>query len=170
MPRSPFITDIVALRRHQGHREHLAVRAPIAGLHVTASEVPPAADVQLDVVLEAVEGAVVVAGTARAPWRGECRRCLRPIEGEVDTTVEELFMTEPEEGEAYPIAGDHIDLEPMAREAVVLGLPLAPLCRPDCKGLCPVCGADLNQGPCGCPEPEADPRWAALDALRHLDP
>jgi uncharacterized protein len=170
MPRSPFIADIVALRRHQGHREHLAVRAPIAGLHVTSSEVPPSAEVELDVDLEAVEGAVVVAGTARAPWRGECRRCLRPVEGEVATTVDELFVADPEDGETYAIAGDHIDLEPMAREAVVLGLPLAPLCRPDCQGLCPTCGADLNRGPCGCPPPGADPRWAALDGLRPLDP
>jgi uncharacterized protein len=170
MPRSPFIADVVALRRHQGHRERLAVRAPIAGLHLTSSEVPPAADVELEVVLEAVEGAVVVAGTARAPWRGECRRCLRPVEGEVATTVDELFVTDPVDGETYPISGDHIDLEPMAREAVVLGLPLAPLCRPDCKGLCPTCGADLNQGPCGCPPATADPRWAALDALRDLGP
>jgi len=88
----------------------------------------------------------------------------------VATTVEELFVSDPEEWETYPIHGDHIDLEPMAREAVVLGLPLAPLCRPDCKGLCPSCGADLNQGPCGCPPAAADPRWAALDALRPLDP
>jgi uncharacterized protein len=170
MPRSPFIADIVGLRRHQGRREHLAVRAPIPGLCITASEVPPAADVELDVDLEAVEGAVVVAGTARAPWRGECRRCLRPVEGEVSTAVDELFVTDPEEGETYPIRGDHIDLEPMAREAVVLGLPLAPLCRPDCKGLCPTCGADLNQAPCGCPAADQDPRWAALDALRPPDP
>jgi uncharacterized protein len=88
----------------------------------------------------------------------------------VATTVDELFVTDPEEGETYPIAGDHIDLEPMTREAVVLGLPLAPLCRPDCKGLCPTCGAELNRGPCGCPPPATDPRWAALDALRPLDP
>ena len=166
MPRSPFITDIVALRRHQGHRERLAVRAPLADLRVSGSEVPSGRDVDLELVLEAVEGGIVVAGEARAPWRGECRRCLGPVEGEVTAEVDELFATDFEEGETYPIRGDHIDLEPLAREVLVLGLPLAPLCRPDCAGLCPTCGADLNLGDCGCPPVDADPRWAALDALR----
>ena len=55
---------------------------------------------------------------------------------------------------------------PFTRDAVLLELPLAPLCRPDCAGLCPTCGADLNEGPCACPPAEGDPRWAALDALR----
>jgi len=166
MPRSPFITDIVALRRHQGHRERLAVRAPLPDLRVSASEVPAGRDVDLELVLEAVEGGILVAGEARAPWRGECRRCLGPVEGEVTAEVDELFATDFEEGETYPIRGDHIDLEPLAREVLVLGLPLAPLCRPDCAGLCPTCGADLNLGDCGCPPVDADPRWAALDALR----
>ncbi|HWW44844.1 MAG TPA: DUF177 domain-containing protein, partial [Acidimicrobiia bacterium] len=107
MPRSPFITDIVALRRHQGHRERLAVRAPLADLRVTGSEVPAGRDVDLELVLEAVEGGILVAGEARAPWRGECRRCLGPVEGEVTAEVDELFATDFEEGETYPIQGDH---------------------------------------------------------------
>jgi uncharacterized protein len=166
MARSPFITDIVALRRHQGHREQLTVHAPLADLRVTGSEVPSGQPVELELVLEAVEGGIVVAGTARAHWLGECRRCLRQVEGELDTEVEELFVNDSEDGETYPIGGDHIDLEPLAREALVLALPMAPLCRPDCAGLCPTCGADLNRGPCACPPAATDPRWAALDALR----
>ena len=166
MARSPFIADIVALRRHQGHRESLAVRAPLPGLRVTGSEVPAGEPVELDLVLEAVEGGIVVAGRARAHWSGECRRCLQPVEGDLDADVEELFVTDSEEGETYPIAGDHIDLEPLARETLVLALPMAPLCRPDCAGLCPECGADRNRGPCGCDPVVGDPRWAALDALR----
>jgi uncharacterized protein len=128
--------------------------------------VPEREPVDLDVTLEAVEGGVVVTGTVTAPWVGECRRCLGPVAATLRASVEEIFVREPEEGEAYPILGDHIDLEPLAREAVVLALPLAPLCRPDCAGLCPSCGADLNAGPCTCPPAGADSRWAALDALR----
>jgi DUF177 domain-containing protein len=164
--RPPFVADIVALRRHPGHREELSVRAPLAGLEVTASRVPPREPVSLDVTLEAIEGGIAVAGTVRAAWVGECRRCLGEVSGEVTASVSEVFVREPEEGEAYPILGDVIDLEPLAREAVVLALPLVPLCSAACKGLCPGCGADLNAGPCGCPPAESDPRWAALDALR----
>jgi len=166
MARSPFIADIVALRRHQGHREQLMVHAPLPGLRVTGSEVPAGEAVDLELVLEAVEGGIVVTGTAGAAWSGECRRCLQPVGGRVTADVEELFVRDSEEGETYPIGGDHIDLEPLARETVVLALPMAPLCRADCAGLCPTCGADLNRGPCGCPLPDVDPRWAALDALR----
>ena len=82
MARSPFIADIVALRRHQGHREHLAVRAPLTGLRVTASEIPRDEPVDLELQLEAVEGGIVVTGTARARWAGECRRCLQPVDGD----------------------------------------------------------------------------------------
>jgi len=166
MSRPPFIADVVALRRHQGSRERLEVHAPLAGMAVTESRVPDGAAVDLDVTLEAVEGGIVVAGTVRAPWVGECRRCLGPVSGALEARVDEIFVREPEEGETYPILGDHIDLEPMTREALVLALPLVPLCRPDCAGLCPRCGADLNAGPCGCPPPGGDPRWAALDVLR----
>lgn len=135
-------------------------------MQVTESGVPDDARVDLDLVLEAVEGGIVASGTVHAPWVGECRRCLTQVSGDVVASVEELYVREPEEGEAYPIEGDHIDLEPLAREAIVLGLPLAPLCRPDCQGLCPVCGADRNAGDCGCDLGGGDPRWAALDALR----
>ena len=164
--RPPFVVDVVALRRHHGYREHVTIHAPLAGMRVTESEVPDDAPIDVDVTLEAVEGGIIVAGTITAPWVGECRRCLGRIDGTVEATVEELYVREPEEGEAYPIEGDHIDLEPLARESVVLALPLAPLCRPDCAGLCPTCGADRNAGPCGCPDRDGDPRWAALDALR----
>jgi uncharacterized protein len=67
--------------------------------------------------------------------------------------------------EAYPLAGDVLDLEPLARDAVLLDLPLAPLCAEDCLGLCPQCGINRNEETCSCEEP-ADPRWSALDSLR----
>ena len=164
--RPPFIADVVALRRHQGHRERVVIRASLDGLAVSASRVPAGGPVDLDLTLEAVEGGIVAEGTVSAPWVGECRRCLGPVSGLASPPVRELFVPEPADGEAYPILGDHIDLEPLARESVVLALPLAPLCRPDCRGLCATCGADRNAGPCSCPAEAADPRWAALDGLR----
>ena len=78
----------------------------------------------------------------------------------------ELFEERASEGESYPLVHDQVDHEPLAREAVLLELPQAPLCRDDCRGLCATCGADLNEGPCGCVPEDRDARWAALDALR----
>ena len=59
-----------------------------------------------------------------------------------------------------------IDLGQLIREQFYLSLPMKPLCRPDCRGLCPDCGTDLNAGACGCVERTVDPRWAALAALK----
>ena len=162
----PFVVNVADLVHRPGHRraEHLWGLLP--GLAVTGSGVPDDADVAVDVVLEPVHEGILVSGGVRAPWAGECRRCLRPIAGEVDGTFRELFEDHPTEGESYPLRHEQVDLEPLAREVVLLELPQAPLCREDCRGLCPRCGADLNEGPCDCVPDDRDPRWAALDALR----
>ena len=90
------------------------------------------------------------------------------VAGEVTARVRERYApaggTDADE-DAYPLTGDELDLEPLARDAVLLDLPLAPLCSDGCLGLCPQCGANWNEGPCACP-PSTDPRWSALDALR----
>ncbi len=126
------------------------------------------AEVSVDALLEWVNDGILATGTATAPFEAECRRCLNPVRGEVTAEFQELFEPEPREGESYPLKGERVDLGPLAREALLLELPLAPVCRDDCQGLCARCGADLNQGPCGCPPADRDPRWAALDVLDGL--
>nr|CEL15422.1 COG1399 protein, clustered with ribosomal protein L32p [Kibdelosporangium sp. MJ126-NF4]CTQ92175.1 COG1399 protein, clustered with ribosomal protein L32p [Kibdelosporangium sp. MJ126-NF4] len=130
---------------------------------------PRGAVVEVDVLLESVVEGVLVSGTASAPVEGECARCLDPLSSEVEVELTELFAypnsaTEEttDEDEIPRLVDDRIDLEPVVRDAVVLTLPLVPLCRPDCAGLCPGCGvkwADL--GPDHGHE-KIDPRWAAL--------
>ena len=129
------------------------------------AEVP--ADVDLDVVttLEWVTDGLLASGTISAPWRAECTRCLGPAQGQIDFEFRELFEKAPREGESYRLGHDTIDMEPLVREHVLLELPLVPLCRPDCQGLCATCGADLNQGPCDCDRTVVDPRWAALEGF-----
>lgn len=72
---------------------------------------------------------------------------------------------EDEDEEFSPYSGDEIDLTQSIQENLFLSLPMKPLCKPDCPGLCPQCGADLNEGPCGCEEPATDPRLFALREL-----
>ena len=107
----------------------------------------------MDVLLEPVHRGVMASGTVRAPWVGQCRRCLEPVTGELETEVRELWEEDSDETETYLLAGDQLDLEPLVRDAVLLGLPQAPLCEEGCRGLCPTCGAELDQGPCRCPAP-----------------
>jgi uncharacterized protein len=174
--RSPFLVNVATLRRATGSRRREYRRGLIPALEITGSHVPTGGVVDVDVVLDAIDGGMAVVGTVRAPWVGDCRRCLGEVVGEVVAEVHELYQPHhrfdpaPEaEAEAYLLSGDTLDLEPLARDAVLLNLPQAPLCRPDCAGLCPTCGAELNSGPCGCSPVVSDPRWVALDALRGRD-
>jgi uncharacterized protein len=129
--------------------------------------VPDEAEVDVDLTLSSYPGGIMAVGTVRAPWVGECRRCGGPVSGTVVSSVQERFAPAGGSGQdedAYPLSGDELDLEPLARDAVMLDLPLAPLCASSCLGLCPRCGANRNLAHCDCP-PELDPRWSALDSL-----
>ena len=174
---NPFVVQVARLRRAPGTRWHEVRRGPVDPDGVISprspadSSVPEGAEVTADVVLESFLGGVMVTGTVSAPWQGLCRRCAVPVGGELDVPVRERFTEpgaaygDPEDDEAYPIVDDALDLAPMVRDAIVLELPLAPLCREDCRGLCPECGADRNTDACDCVAPR-DPRWANLDVLR----
>jgi uncharacterized protein len=107
-----------------------------------------------------------------------CARCLEPVPVEVardfdllyrpqgsDAGQEELSVTAVEAEIGY-YTGDGILLEDVLREQILLAVPLKMVCRDDCKGLCPVCGTNLNQGLCDCTRPAGDPRWAALKDIR----
>jgi len=177
MATDPFVVHVARLRRSPEGREHVVRRGEVAlagpleeaGIDPGKSVVPAGAEVECDVSLVAFEGGIDVQGTVTAPWVGTCRRCAEPVSGELLIPVHERFgdarAGTTEDEDFYPIVDDDIDLGPLVRDAVVLELPMAPLCREDCAGLCPQCGADRNEGDCGCVAPR-DPRWANLDVLR----
>ena len=165
----PLTVGVADLLRSPGSHRDEHFEAVLDDLEVLGSVVPEGAAVSLDVRLEAVNDGVVVKGTVAAPWLGECRRCLRPVEGRLSVEVLEVFEEEPVEGETSKLDVDRIDLEPLAREAVLLELPLAPLCADDCPGLCPMCGAELDGADCGHTIAPRDERWAALDQLTFDD-
>lgn len=130
--------------------------------------VPEGADVELRLRLEAVMEGVLVSGTASAPLVGECSRCLDPLTDRVDVELQELYVypeAEEVDEDTPRLVGDLLDLEPALRDAVVLALPLAPLCREDCPGLCATCGERLADLPAGHGHEVRDPRWAGLQAL-----
>jgi uncharacterized protein len=165
----PFLVPITSLRRHPGARRDDRRRGPLGALNVAGSRHPDGVEVDVAVTLEVAVGGISVVGVVEGPWLGECRRCLRPIEGVVSAEVRELYRPagqEEDEEETYLLGLDHLDLRPLARDAILLELPLAPLCRADCAGLCPTCGVDRNDVVCACELTHVDPRWAALDTLR----
>ncbi len=155
--------------------------------------VPVGADVALEVRFEAVSEGVLATGTAIAPLAGECARCLARLASSVTASFQELYLypdgrhdkhdwhdkhdrhdkhdkqddyEEQDDEELYHLDGDLLNLEPAFRDAVVLALPMSPLCREDCPGLCVECGARLaDAGPGHQHDEAADPRWAALGQL-----
>lgn len=124
-------------------------------------------------------GEVWLSGNIRATVEAVCDRCLRPVGLPLELDFRESFMplaaaagpkeeTELQDEDLFVSVyeGDEIDVDELVREQVLLALPTRFVCREDCKGLCPQCGADLNAGPCSCPTKEIDPRWAALASLK----
>src|ERR1043166_9106973 len=127
--RSPFVVSIADLLRTPGHRRELQLRGPVGELTSAGTVVDAGADVDVHVGLEAIPEGVVADGRISAPWHGECRRCLSAVIGDVDVEFRELFERTPKEGETYPLGHEEIDLQPLIREALLLALPLAPLCE-----------------------------------------
>ncbi|MGH9183294.1 MAG: YceD family protein [Acidimicrobiales bacterium] len=161
-----LVLDVADLLQRPGRRRRAVLDAWLDHVATTVAGVPGGEPVHLDLDLQSVNHGIVVTGAASTPWVGECGRCLRKVGGRLQVPIRELYEERPTEGETQPLHQARIDVAPVVREAVLLELPQAPLCSPACAGLCPRCGADRNEGPCGCPSPEPDPRWSVLDELR----
>ena len=167
---SPWVIDTRALGRRPGTLRTLRLAAPVdepIGLDVVA--VPPGADVDLDLRLEAVAEGVLVSGTAAAVAVGQCSRCLIDLTEPVIARIRELYAypdsataATTDVDELPRTVDDLVDLQPLVRDEVVLALPMAPLCRPDCLGLCVECGERLDDLEPGNSHEILDLRWAAL--------
>jgi uncharacterized protein len=171
-PRDPFVIDTRTLGRRPGsmRKDSYTVPAP-ADLGVEMVGVPEGTEIELDLRLEAVMEGVLVSGTARSPLSGECARCLDPLTSSIEVEFQELYVYsdtrsgESAEEDERRLEGDLIDLEPVVRDAMVLALPLSPLCRDDCPGLCTECGVRLADAEPDHHHDAVDPRWAALQGM-----
>ena len=158
--------DVRDLVSRPGASRTVHVAEPIVGLATELARVPTDRPVEVDLLMESVVEGVLASGPVGGVMAFSCARCLKPFEGGFRVEVQELFAASPEADEVeYRIEEGFVDLEPLIRDAVVTSMPFAPLCRPDCLGLCARCGGDLNLGECSCP-PETDARWDALSQVR----
>ncbi|WP_370146731.1 DUF177 domain-containing protein [Streptacidiphilus sp. EB129] len=181
--RNPLVFDTHELGRRPGSMRKVSRSLPApTGLGIEVIGVPEGSAVELDLRLESVVEGVLVTGTVEAELKGECVRCLEPIEQELEADFQELYYypeadmdrfgpstknDDDEDDEASRLEGDLFDLEPVLRDAVVLALPLQPVCQEDCLGLCSECGARLTDDP-DHHHDAVDPRWAALQGLSAL--
>jgi uncharacterized protein len=145
---------------------------------------PQAGQGTADLDLYADGAHVFATGTFKGYLTVACSRCVEPVKMQLEEKLLVTFMPKSEmpveddasageEGaevasedlDLFPFDGEMVDLEPLLREQFVLAIPFAPLCREDCKGLCPQCGIDRNAATCSCEAP-GDPRLAALKGLK----
>ncbi|HBX82831.1 MAG TPA: metal-binding protein [Propionibacteriaceae bacterium] len=163
---SGFVIDTHELGRRAGAMKTIerVVDAP-EGIGIDMIGVPTGSPVTLDLQVESVVEGILVTGTGAFSLTGECARCLREVTSSDEVDLQELFVfpgKEDDDPEASRVEGDFVDLEPVFRDAVVLNLPFTPLCRPDCLGMCPQCGFNLNDDPGHNHGEQTDPRWAGL--------
>ncbi len=170
-----FIIGITRLRKEPGLSMSFGLSGAIADLKVASSRVRDDQIIEVSGVAESVHGGLLITGEIAARWEGACRRCLNPTSGTMHIPVCELYerigpdSRVPVESDTYRYSGDVLDLREMVKDQILLELPLAPLCKENCLGLCVSCGAELNLGRCGCEYAAIDPRWAGLDVLADKD-
>jgi len=180
--RNPLVFDTHELGRRPGALQRLtrSIDAPKdLGIQGVIG-VPEGAPMKLELRLESVMEGVLVTGTAHATAEGECVRCLEPLELKLEADFQEMFSYPDADDRGRPkaepaddaeddedmlfIEDGLFDLEPVLRDAVVLALPMQPVCQEDCPGLCAQCGARLADDP-GHHHDAVDIRWAALQGL-----
>ncbi len=183
-PNSPLVLDTRALHLQRRPGSMITVLRTVpapADCGVALARVPQGSDIELDLRLESVMEGVWVSGAADIQVEAECARCLEPVNWTETIDLQQMYEYQPtdargavvvdleQDDDPLPqVQDDMIDLEPTLRDAVVLELPLAPLCRSDCAGLCPECGTILQDDPHHAHE-QVDPRWAALSRLTDPD-
>ncbi|MBF0698304.1 YceD family protein [Actinomyces bowdenii] len=169
-----LVIDIVDLPRPAGSVKslHLSTPAP-AQLGNEVIGVLEGSDLDIEVTLTSMDEGVLAQARAQCRIHGECVRCLRDLDEERTVSIDELYFL-PEAIEAQRAQGDEeaedllelgettLDLEPALRDAIIPTLPLRPLCRPECPGLCPECGERMEDLPADHHHEVIDPRWAAL--------
>ena len=181
---SGFIVPLTHLQRRPGNmwETELALRAP-ADMGVALAQVEPDSELVAEVRLESVLDGVLATASVHYQVIAECARCLEALEWGDSSEFVELFLYPETDSRGREIQGgdhewvegdyesvarfienDSLDFEEVIRDAIVLDLPLKPLCDPDCQGLCATCGEKRDVG--AHDHVVQDPRWAALESLR----
>jgi len=137
------IVDVAGV--DDGDSVHVEVSIPLS-ITMDLGSLQEPTEVSVDI--EGTAAGYEVVGQAIAELSLQCHRCLTPIAETLVVDVDDLVTADPDDGQPT-VVGDRIDLVPIVRDAVGLSMPLRPLCKADCQGLCPVCGSDLNSDPCG---------------------
>jgi len=163
---NPYRANVRDLVHRPGEMREKSLVFPLPEqLGAAAAVVVAGTELGLDLRLEGLHDGILVTGDVRTTASAECVRCLDPVVLPVEVEFQELFAYSRDDAFEYQVHDDHVDCEPVVRDAVVLSLPFQPVCREDCPGLDPETGDRLAETGPREPREVLDPRWAALDGF-----
>lgn len=168
---TPYTVNVRDLVHRPGeYRERELDLTTAERLGEGAASVAAGSPVHIDLRLESLHDGILVSAQIDAEATGECVRCLDPVVIPVEVEFQELFAYTVDEAFDFSVRDDHVDLEPVVRDAVVLSLPFQPVCRPDCPGLDPETGEKRVESGERQTSAGTDPRWAALEGFQPAEP
>jgi uncharacterized protein len=161
------LIDVRDLVGRPGTSKVEQVSGTLEDLETELAGVADDAPIRGELVLESITEGILASGRLEGSFTLRCARCLRGFQRGFSVDLSELFVSHPhQDSDEYPLDPEgYLEPDQMVRDVIGVELPFAPVCRPDCRGLCSRCGGDLNLGECTCAEPQIDPRWEGLEAL-----
>jgi uncharacterized protein len=164
---SPFKVNLHELPRRAGEHKSYSLNFPAPeAIGNPLLEIPAGEFLEISFEAESVADGVLISGSVRSHAKGECGRCLEKISEDIDQKFQELFFyenrIEESDDDLFVMDGDFADIETPIRDAVVLAMPINPLCKADCRGLCSECGEKLELLEPGHMHEKIDPRWSGL--------
>lgn len=167
--------DVSSLRMQPGQSKKYDLTADLKDIFFAGEPLNFDSPVQVSVTLTNTGKSIQAEGEVKADLHLKCARCLSPFVYHLETKVQGEFRHEKntagddlnpaEDEELYFYSGNNLDLTDIVVESILLDLPMKAVCSEDCKGLCPICGTNLNEGQCECRENDIDPRLAVLQKL-----
>jgi len=167
---SPYRINLHELPRRAGEMREYSLNFPAPeDVGIPLLKIPTGEEINLDFKAESVDDGVLITGIVRSHPVGECGRCLEKVEMEIDQRFQELFLyasrasdNPDEDDELFFLDGDVADIEIPIRDAVILSMPINPICSQDCEGLCAECGEKWRDLPDDHAHEVTDPRWTGL--------
>jgi uncharacterized protein len=172
------MSAVLSIRRLKAGASRYLFAVTSDELDFSSTDVVEAESCSVEVEVDKSDGSIVVRGRVEANVLMDCARCLEPVHQSVVQSFAlvlrlvrggEVSGPEAESGDDFIVLPEHteeFDLLPIVRERIILALPLKPLCREDCRGLCPRCGANRNTESCDCTDERQDERWSQLRKLK----
>ena len=161
-----MVLDLKRLFQGDGGEETAVCQLDFTGVELGGAK-PFCAPVKVRARLRSFAGSVELNAVVEYTMSMPCDRCAEPVTREYTREFSHTLVRESREdtGEFITVPDERLDLDALVLEDLIMDMPGQYLCREDCKGLCPSCGKNLNEGPCECGEPQVDPR---LEVLRQL--